>query len=710
MSPSTEPLAAFQEAEIAAGLRRLATLPDWLRAALDAEQVATAMRRNIPELASGALKLRGCKIKRLTLKDDDGRWAGTYNLTVEELETAEKRTIALHGTLTAPRLRGTSSGADSPTVPFGTEGWRCILPELGLELEPEPHDQALAALPQLTDPEQARALLEQSIRQRSPAYADMRIARCTPEVLSYKPGSRCVIRYRLEYPLELAERGWPDTVIAKTYRKDSKAKNAFDGMLALWNSPLASGEVVTLAEPLAHVSDLKLMIQAPIAEELTLEDLLKSALREDTPERQEELYAYTRQAAAGLAALHLSGLYAGEMNAMKERFPDIRDLLGRLAAPAPELDQSVTPLLQRLEAYAAAHPTGAPVPTHGAFHPEQVLISNGQIGFIDFDDFGMAEPALDVGMFCSAIRDTGMTISDDGDRETRLARLAQLDTICDVFVAEYERHAPIERERVLLWQALDFLRNCLHYWTKAKPAEPDTPMLVLEHLLHDMGLYAAPAAIPAALAPADPAALSFAGGALLTAAIYAPSPALVVLLALLAATSLAAGRAAWNQIVGRIDRYPRAQRLYTAGALGFCMSALAVTVSLAQIESLALANLIWLPAHVLFAVLFATAVFVVAAATGGTLGLALRSRRAIVGLALAGGLAASLAFLAVDIALEAFGVHVDTLAHASPPGIETLALGDMGALVAGGAMIALVLARYLAPAVTEPLTIKARVE
>jgi Phosphotransferase enzyme family len=492
LSPPTDPSPKPEKIDIAANLQRLAALPDWLRAALDAEQVADALRRSVPEFASGALTLRGAKIKRLLLKDDDGRWSGIYNLTVEEPGSGEKRTVALRGTLTAPRLRAANGGEQHPQVAFGAESWRCMLPELGLELQPEPPDAALAALPQLTEPEQARVLLEQSIRQRSPAYADIRIATCTPEVLSYKPGSRCVIRYHLEYPPELADRGWPATVIAKTYRKDSKAKNAFDGMLALWSSPLANGDVVTIAEPLAYVSDLKLMVQAPIAEELTLEDLLKSALREGTPERLEELYVYTRKAAAGLAALHQLGTRHSEMSAMKERFPDIRELIGRLVVPVPELGQAATPLLQRLEAYAAAHPAGTLVPTHGAFHPEQVLIHQGRIGFIDFDDFGMAEPALDVGMFCSSIRDTGMATGDDDSRETRRARLAQIDAICDVFVSEYAAHMPIARERVELWQALDCLRNCLHYWTKVKPAEPDTPMLVLEHLLRGMGLYAAP--------------------------------------------------------------------------------------------------------------------------------------------------------------------------------------------------------------------------
>jgi hypothetical protein len=476
--------------EVAASLQRLAELPGWLLAALQPEQVSAALMRDIPELASGALKLRSCKVKRLLLKDDSGRWTGAYNVAVEDPQTGQKRTIVLDGTLTAPGLRTPGASNTGSQSGFGEAGWRGELPELGLELETQPPDTVLAALPQLTDPEQSRALLEQAISSGSPTYHELRLAKCTPEMLSYKPGSRGTLRYHLEYPPEMAGRGWPTTVIGKTYRKDSKARNAFEGMRALWDTPLRSGDVVTIAEPLAYISELKLMVQSPIAEDFTLEDLLKDVLREGTPEQTEKLDTYMRKSAVGLAAFHQSGVQHGNPVALEDRFPEIRDLIGRLAIVDAGLGDAAQPLLARLEAYAAAHPAGAPVPTHGTFNPEQVLIHQGQIGFIDFDDFCMAEPAMDVGLFCSAIRDTGMNVGDDAffaSRDARMARHEQLDIICKSFVDEYAANAPLSRERVMLWQALDFLRNCLHYWIKVKPAEPDTPMLVLEQLLRGMG-------------------------------------------------------------------------------------------------------------------------------------------------------------------------------------------------------------------------------
>ena len=75
--------------------------------------------------------------------------------------------------------------------------------------------------------------------------------------------------------------------------------------------------------------------------------------------------------------------------------------------------------------------------------------------------------------------------SSTPSRAERLARLTLLDEIGDIFLSEYETHAAVSRHRVALWEAADYLRNCLHYWIKVKPAEPNTALLVLEQHLQN---------------------------------------------------------------------------------------------------------------------------------------------------------------------------------------------------------------------------------
>ncbi len=262
----------------AQGLQQLATRPDWLTAALQPDLVLQALARHIPEVASGALRLSDCVTPRLFLKDPSGRWRGTYHLAVEGLLGTSRQVIPLRVTLSAPGLPPPRGIEQPSSRPFGAEGWWYYLPELHLDCELAPPKQALEVLPQLTDPEEARVLLERSIRASAPAYRDICIRACRPEVLNYKPGSGCTLCYHLEYAAEDVSRGWPTTVIAKTY-DDRTGEQAYHGMAALWHSPLASSDVVGIAEPLAYMPELNLLIQTALDAEQTLHELLRSVLQ-----------------------------------------------------------------------------------------------------------------------------------------------------------------------------------------------------------------------------------------------------------------------------------------------------------------------------------------------------------------------------------------------------------------------------------------------
>jgi aminoglycoside phosphotransferase (APT) family kinase protein len=471
-------------------------LPDWLLAIIQPERVRTAMAQAILEIAAGELTAQACAISRIRLKKD--RWTGIYQLTVELPNGDARRVIRMQGTLIPPDQPVPPMPADAHAL--GSAGWRCVLPELRLLLETLPPEAALPALPTLTDPEQARALIEQTMRAAAPTYRELRIQSCVPRVVRYKPGSRCTILYDLAYPSELADRhSWPDLVAIKTY-KGSKGKNAYAGMRALWDSPLGSGDAVTIAEPLAYLPELNALVQGPIREEQTLKDLIRSAMRENTPEALADLESAMRQTARGLAALHLSGAQGGESYAWEEEFAEVRATLDQLGGAIPRLAGVAEPLLARLAALASAHAAERMVPSHSSFRPAQVLLHAGKIGFIDFDSFCQAEPALDLALFLAATKNIGLSEpheeeSNEDDAElppaTRTALLDRLDAICELFLAEYAQHAPVSRPRVALWQALDLLTLVLTCWTKIKPVRLGNTLAMIERHLRSMGLYSA---------------------------------------------------------------------------------------------------------------------------------------------------------------------------------------------------------------------------
>jgi hypothetical protein len=458
--------------------------PAWLGAAGETARVRAALERRVPEFTAGELAIQDLVVKRLRLKKGKEGWTGQYELTYAATG-AEPRTVMLAARIIPPDFAKPAQTGDG--APFGSEAWSIFLPELHLWLQTQPADPALPALPLLTDPAKARELLEQSIRACSPAYHDLSVQEVAIRHLRYKPGSRATVVYGLEYAPETAGQRWPAIMVAKTY-SGHKGQNAYDGMRALWDSPLAKGDIVTIAEPLAYLPELKVLVQGPIGEEQTLEDMLKSAVRANTPEAMSQLDEYMRKTARGLAALHSSGVTYGETIHWEDELAEVREVIDRLVIPLPQLEGAAEPLLQHLEALNAKHPSDPVRPAHRAFRPAQVLIHQGQIGFIDFDGFGQAEPALDLSRFLRKTRALGTDAAGVDPQSPEGAEwLARMEAVGDAFLAEYERSIPVSRPRVALWETLDLLTLVLYCWTKIEPERLKANMRLLEQHLQASG-------------------------------------------------------------------------------------------------------------------------------------------------------------------------------------------------------------------------------
>lgn len=486
---TTARLLATQQAAIVAGLRRFMDAPSWLGPAGQAAPIRAALLAQVPAFASGELTLHTVDVKRMRLKQGQPGWTGQIEVSVSAAGDAKPQKSLLAGRLVPPGYP--EPNIADPAAPFGSPGWHVYLPELRLELRPQPEDPALPALPLLTDPAEARGLLERGIRACSPNYADISIAAVTIRHLRYKPGSRATVVYGLEYPPEQQGRSWPPIVVAKTY-SGSKGQNAYDGMAALWRSGLSDGALVTLAEPLAYLPELKVLVQGPIFEDQTLEDLLKSAVAAGTPEALGQLDAFMAKTADGLAALHNSGVSYGEIITWEDELAEVREVIARLAGMLPELADAAEPLLQHLEAVATETPPDPILPAHRAFRPAQVLLYGDTIGFIDFDGFGQSEPALDLSRFTRKTRALGMDAARiDPASAAGLARQQQMEAICEAFLARYTTHTPVSRMRIALWETLDLLTLVLYCWTKLEPERLKANMALLERHLEVSGLLAA---------------------------------------------------------------------------------------------------------------------------------------------------------------------------------------------------------------------------
>jgi hypothetical protein len=438
------------------GIHRFGAVPEALLAAADDEHVRVSLHENLDELRSGEWTLEDFK-PRVRLKRD-ASWHVDCAVRMVRGD-AEVRNVNVTGEL-LPAKDHAARASDPPAF--------------RLVLRAAPEEGGLPGLPFLVDPTRAHALLQESLRRD---YPGVTIAACVPEVMRFKPGSRCTLRFRMEYAPHTPP--GPGVVVAKAYRGD-KGANAYAGMAALSRAGI-SDDTVALAKPFAYLPELRVLVQGPVAEEETLKALLARASTAGAIELDRLTDAVSR-AAAGLAAVHGSGVEHGEAVAWEDELHEVRALVTRLRESVVELPPSLDEILGRLEAVSRDHPADPPVATHGSFRPGQVLLSaGGRIAFIDFDGLCRAEPALDVAQFRASLRSAAM--SDVSANADRVRMLGLLDGVCDHFLARYTALHPVSTERVQLWETLDLLTSLLHSWTKLKPDRLAPSLALLEHHL-----------------------------------------------------------------------------------------------------------------------------------------------------------------------------------------------------------------------------------
>jgi aminoglycoside phosphotransferase (APT) family kinase protein len=238
---------------------------------------------------------------------------------------------------------------------------------------------------------------------------------------------------------------------------------------------------VALAAPLAYLEDLHVLLQGPVDEEETLKALAYRTFRAGNDDLVPRLASEIGKVAEGLAALHACEVVHGDTVTWHDELAEVRELVDRLASRLPEVAAGARPYLDALEDLSGAHRPDPAGPAHRSFRPAQVLLSGAGLAFIDFDGMCTAEPAIDVALFRTTLRDIALATAVTPADVDRL--LVTLDALGDTFVERYRSARPISSERVALWEGLDLLTLVLHCWTKVKPARLDRRMAMLEHHL-----------------------------------------------------------------------------------------------------------------------------------------------------------------------------------------------------------------------------------
>jgi hypothetical protein len=258
----------------------------------------------------------------------------------------------------------------------------------------------------------------------------------------YKPGDRCVIRYRLRFgdPEDDGAAGAATTtcsIVAKLYRETGEAQAATD-LLARLRSQAA---VDWTARPLGVVPGLPLALTEDLGSSSDPVPAL-SGLDVVHP-GADEAFEVVARAGRALAELHTSRLDTGDLN--RRTGADEAAKAAKRARLLESFVPELAPVVQRVADVLCTTLTALPVdtlrPGHGSYKPSQLLVRDGAVFLVDFDQFCLADPALDVGYFLAYLRPAGLWYH-------RAGRRAWFEAAAEVFRSSYLHHLAEHGESV----------------------------------------------------------------------------------------------------------------------------------------------------------------------------------------------------------------------------------------------------------------------
>ncbi len=307
--------------------------------------------------------------------------------------------------------------------------------EPGLSVQIFPADAALPALAACCDTTPQGQLwqeLQQVVRQQ-PGDTRWQLVAAVAQPVRYKPGSRCVIRYRLIVRQEGSEGQGKQKALAifgKVYADAEQARNVQALMQALY-AEQAGQSLPFLPAPLGVSSIPGLVFNEAVEPVETDVGGPENRVRTGN-ERfrfqaeygrggvvsrvivpEEEL----RLTAQALAKLHTSALQPEKKRTGAQEARRARERAALLAGHSPAQANDALQLAQRLSAALKAQQPECYRPAHGGFKPSQLLFHSHCAFVVDFDGLCLADAALDIGYFLAYLRPASLWYHRPGTRQ-----------------------------------------------------------------------------------------------------------------------------------------------------------------------------------------------------------------------------------------------------------------------------------------------------
>ena len=206
------------------------------------------------------------------------------------------------------------------------------------------------------------------------------------KLLRYRPHMRALIGYVFHDPDgEVALDG-----IGKIYGEEDKAEDAWNALESL--ATQAAPTLVT-PKPLHYVPEWRMVVMQRVPGRPLLPLLINGSAQ--------EAHDATRLTAHALLRFHRLELQREDTRFLADELIEVRDQAGKFSSLAGWLSDEAFHLMEKAETVGASL---GEVPTslvHGAFKPEQMIISDESAVIVDLDGTVQGDAALDLGNYAA---------------------------------------------------------------------------------------------------------------------------------------------------------------------------------------------------------------------------------------------------------------------------------------------------------------------
>ncbi len=168
---------------------------------------------------------------------------------------------------------------------------------------------------------------------------------------------------------------------------------------------MESADGITIAEPLAYVPEMRMLV----VEHVPGETLGESTGAPDFSER-------VCRSAAAIAKLHSARIRPSKQYTLVEEVANLAHWAEEVVACRGDSAEWVARQLEALRAMASRLPRAEAVPAHRDFYYSQLLFASRRVTLIDLDMFSLADPAIDVANFIAHLRFLSLQKFSDAHR------------------------------------------------------------------------------------------------------------------------------------------------------------------------------------------------------------------------------------------------------------------------------------------------------